>query len=147
MRWTVAIRPSGSGRSRRCASWSRSSRSCTWTTPDGSAGRGRPSPTDSGSPASPSTRSITCADGAGGEASLFERCDPDTMTVFDSAVAEARRRGHNYIGTEHLLLSLAQHRDLLPDEVAALMPGDDVIAAALDAALDSPSSTADGELL
>ena len=45
---------------------------------------------------------------------MFERCDADTMTVIDTAIAEARTLGHNYEGTEHLLVALVQYRDLLP---------------------------------
>ena len=37
---------------------------------------------------------------------MFERCDQDTMAVFNTALAEARRLGHNYVGTEHVLLAL-----------------------------------------
>lgn len=46
------------------------------------------------------------------------------MAVFNTAVAEARRLGHNYVGTEHLLLALMRHRELLPDPVSALLPRD-----------------------
>jgi ATP-dependent Clp protease ATP-binding subunit ClpA len=55
------------------------------------------------------------------------------MTVFDTALAEARRLGHGFVGTEHLLLALMRHRGLLPEAVAALLPGDaDVTAAVLE---------------
>ena len=36
------------------------------------------------------------------------------MTVFDTALAEARRLGHNHVGTEHLLLGLIRHRSSFP---------------------------------
>lgn len=55
---------------------------------------------------------------------LFEGCDSSTMTVFNSALDEARHLGHNYVGTEHLLLALVRHRDVLPETVAALLPSD-----------------------
>lgn len=78
---------------------------------------------------------------------MFDRCDPNTMTVFDNALAEARRLGHNYVGTEHLLLALVRHRQLLPEAVAALLPRDpDVLAGALESILDGPPSR-DAELL
>ena len=38
--------------------------------------------------------------------SPFDRCDEDTIAVFNTAVAEARRLGHSYVGTEHLLVAL-----------------------------------------
>ncbi|MEX2552161.1 MAG: Clp protease N-terminal domain-containing protein [Actinomycetota bacterium] len=50
---------------------------------------------------------------------MFDRCDSDTMAVFNTALAEACRLGHNYVGTEHLLLALVRHPELLPDAVAA----------------------------
>src|SRR5574338_1681093 len=34
---------------------------------------------------------------------------PDTQQVLEYAVDEARRMGHHYIGTEHLLLGLVRH--------------------------------------
>jgi ATP-dependent Clp protease ATP-binding subunit ClpA len=74
-------------------------------------------------------------------ADVFEHCDSNTMTVFDTALAEARRLGHDYVGTEHLLLALVRHRDLLPEAVAAVLPGDlGALAAALNAILGAPSS-------
>ena len=69
---------------------------------------------------------------------MFERCDTDTKAIIDAALAESRRRGHNYLGTEHVLLALAQRRDLLPAEVGALLPDADTVAGALAAALDGP---------
>jgi ATP-dependent Clp protease ATP-binding subunit ClpA len=79
---------------------------------------------------------------------VFERCDENTMAVFNTALAEARRLGHNYVGTEHLLLALMQHREFLPEAVAALLPRDaDVVTAALGGVLDGPSPPRDAELL
>ena len=79
---------------------------------------------------------------------MFERCDQDTMAVFNTALAEARRLGHNYVGTEHLLLALMQHRELLPEAVAGLLPPDaGVVTAALEGLFDGPSPPRDAELL
>lgn len=76
---------------------------------------------------------------------MFERCDENTMAVFDTALAEARRLGHNYVGTEHLLLALMRHREFLLDTVAALLPHD-VVTGALEGVLDGPPPR-DAELL
>jgi ATP-dependent Clp protease ATP-binding subunit ClpA len=78
---------------------------------------------------------------------VFERCDANTMAVFNTAVAEAGRLGHNYVGTEHLLLAVMRHREFLPTTVAALLPRDpDVVTAALEGILDGPPPR-DAELL
>jgi ATP-dependent Clp protease ATP-binding subunit ClpA len=78
---------------------------------------------------------------------VFERCDANTMAVFNNALAEARRLGHSYVGTEHLLLALLRHREFLPEAVAALLPRDaDVVTAALKIVLDGPPLR-DAELL
>ncbi len=77
---------------------------------------------------------------------MFDRCDTDTTRIVDAALGEARRRGHNYIGTEHMLLALAQRRELLPREVAALLPDGQTVASALDACLGRPARP-DAELL
>jgi ATP-dependent Clp protease ATP-binding subunit ClpA len=70
---------------------------------------------------------------------VFEHCDENTMTVFNTALAEARRLDHGYVGTEHLLLALMRHREFLPEAVAALLPGDaDVVTDALEGVADSP---------
>jgi ATP-dependent Clp protease ATP-binding subunit ClpA len=69
------------------------------------------------------------------------------MGVFNSALAEARRLGHSYVGTEHLLLALMRHRDFLPATVAAVLPLDsDAVTAALERVLDRPAPR-DAELL
>jgi ATP-dependent Clp protease ATP-binding subunit ClpA len=79
---------------------------------------------------------------------VFERCDADTMAVFNTALDEARRLGHNYVGTEHLLLALLRHRGWLPDAVAALLPVDaDAVTAALEDHLDGPNPPRDAALL
>ncbi len=54
---------------------------------------------------------------------MFDHCDSDTLTVINSAVEEAAGLGHDYLGTEHLLLALVQQRDLLPKDVVGLLPG------------------------
>ena len=78
---------------------------------------------------------------------MFERCDHNTMAVFDTAVAQARRLGHHYVGTEHLLLALIHHRELLPGAVAELLPGDaDTVTATLQRTLGGPRPR-DAELL
>lgn len=70
---------------------------------------------------------------------MFEHCDENTVAVFNTALAEARRLDHNYVGTEHLLLALMRHREFLPDTVAALLPRDtDVVTRALEGILNGP---------
>jgi len=77
---------------------------------------------------------------------VFDRCDPDTMTVVNRAIGEARNLGHNYVGTEHLLVALVHHRDLLSPDVARLLPSDvDGVREALEAEIDGPPR--DEELL
>ena len=69
---------------------------------------------------------------------MFERCDRETRAIVDAALDESRRRGHSWLGTEHVLLALAHRPELLPAEVAALLPEGDAVASALDANLDQP---------
>lgn len=72
--------------------------------------------------------------------SPLERCDENTIAVFDTAVVEARRLGHGYVGTEHLLVALVRHREVLPAAVAALLPGDvEGLSAALEDLLGGPA--------
>ena len=60
---------------------------------------------------------------------------------------EARRLGRSYVGTEHLLVALVRHRDMLPDPVSALLPGDvDALTATLEGLLGGPPPR-DAELL
>ena len=78
---------------------------------------------------------------------MFDRCDQDTTTVLETALEQARRLGHNYLGTEHLLLALVLHREMLPESVAVTLPDD---AAMLSAALDTlgaEPTAQDAELL
>ena len=69
---------------------------------------------------------------------MFEQCDGDTRGVVEAALEEARRVGHNYVGTEHLLLALAQRPGLLPPPVASLLPSAETVRAALLATLGGP---------
>lgn len=77
---------------------------------------------------------------------MFDRCDTDTRAIVDAALGESRRRRHNWLGTEHVLLALAGRRELLRPEVASLLPDADSVAWALDAHLDRPPRP-DAELL
>ena len=73
---------------------------------------------------------------------LFPGCDANTNAVLDAARAEARGLGHNYLGTEHLLLGFIQRRDLLPKEVARLLPDDaPIVRSALSTATGGPRPT------
>ena len=79
--------------------------------------------------------------------SPLDRCDDNTIAVFNTAVVEARRLGHGYVGTEHLLVALVRHREVLPAAVAALLPGDvKGLSAALEDLLGGPAPR-DAELL
>jgi ATP-dependent Clp protease ATP-binding subunit ClpA len=77
---------------------------------------------------------------------VFERCDTDTITIIDTAIDEARRLGHNYLGTEHLLFALVRRRDLLPDAVGSFLPEADILSSVLESFLAEPPS-ADADLL
>ena len=70
---------------------------------------------------------------------MFERCDADTVAIVDAAIEEARGLGHDYFGTEHLLLALVQHPDLLPDAIRAVLPNAATVRSALSAIIDVPS--------
>jgi ATP-dependent Clp protease ATP-binding subunit ClpA len=75
---------------------------------------------------------------------MFDHCDTDTLAIVDAALGEARRRSHNWLGTEHVLLALAQRRELLPSGVASHLPDAAAVAAALDSHLDrAPRPDAD----
>lgn len=69
---------------------------------------------------------------------MFERCDADTRRVLDAALEESRGRGHGWLGTEHLLLALAKHRDVLPGEVGRLLPDAEDVASALAVTMGGP---------
>jgi ATP-dependent Clp protease ATP-binding subunit ClpA len=68
---------------------------------------------------------------------MFEHCDRDTMTIIDAAFDEARCLGHNYLGTEHLLLALTERR-LLADPVASLLPSAQTVRAAILGSVGRP---------
>ena len=78
---------------------------------------------------------------------MFEHCDPNTMIVVDTALQQARDFGHNYVGTEHLLLALVRHRDLLPASVGALLPRAEDVESRLAAHMGEPARPRDAELL
>lgn len=70
---------------------------------------------------------------------VFERCDPDAMVIIGSAVDAARNFGHNYVGTEHLLLSLAEHRSVLPDAAQGMLPSADDVRSTITAVVAEPA--------
>ena len=78
---------------------------------------------------------------------MFDRCDADATTVVETALEEARRLGHNYLGTEHLLLGLVRHRELLPQAVRVALPNDAAILSAAVDALGAEPAPPDAELL
>ncbi len=77
---------------------------------------------------------------------MFDRCDVDTMRVVDSAFNAARALGHNYVGTEHLLLALAERRDLLPPRVRSLLPQIETVRSRIASVIGEPLGR-DAELL
>jgi Clp amino terminal domain, pathogenicity island component len=48
---------------------------------------------------------------------VFERLDPDARAILSEAIAEAKRLGNGYLGTEHVLIALASSPTALPDAV------------------------------
>jgi len=78
---------------------------------------------------------------------LFDRCDGETVAVLQAGCAEARRLGHDYLGTEHLLLALVGRRGALPEPVAELLPSEDAVRAALSRHVGERPSLPQGELL
>lgn len=78
---------------------------------------------------------------------MFDRCDADAMTVIEAALEEARRLGHNYLGTEHLLLALVRHREWLPESVRVTLPNDAAMLIAAVDALGAQPAPPDAELL
>ena len=71
---------------------------------------------------------------------MFAQCDRETMTIIDAAFDEARRLGHNHLGTGHLLLALAQRPDLFPDPVASLLPSAETVGSAILDAIGGPAA-------
>lgn len=78
---------------------------------------------------------------------MFDRCDADTVTVLKTGFHEARRLGHDYLGTEHLLVALVHHHDVLPGTVAQLLPTEDVVRTALLTYMGERPPLPQGELL
>ena len=78
---------------------------------------------------------------------MFDRCDADTMAVIDLGADESRRLGHDWLGTEHLLLAFGQRPQLLPDAAAALLPEAGAMRAALARVLSAPPPNSAPELL
>lgn len=78
---------------------------------------------------------------------MFDRCDADATTVVETALEEARRLGHDYLGTEHLLLALGRHRELLPEPVRVMLPKDAAIVSAAVDTLGAAPAIPDVELL
>lgn len=78
---------------------------------------------------------------------VVDRCDVDTIAILDSARDNAQLLGHNYIGTEHVLLAFTIHRDHLPDRVAGLLPTEDQVREALAAMIDRGPTLPKAELL
>lgn len=67
---------------------------------------------------------------------LFDRCDVDAEAVLETGFDEARRLGHDWLGTEHVLQALTRHRDKLPEAVAELLSSEAAVRTALTAHLD-----------
>src|SRR5512147_1280918 len=79
-----------------------------------------------------------------GQRAPFSKIDlsPGTKRVLELAIEEARRLGHHYIGTEHLLLALVSHNEgVAMDILAALKITPDQIRKQTNRILqDSPSA-------
>jgi ATP-dependent Clp protease ATP-binding subunit ClpA len=78
---------------------------------------------------------------------VFDRCDADTAAVIDLAIAESRRLGHDWLGTEHVLVAFGQRRDVLPGAAAGLLPEATAIRVALDRIVVAPPPRAAPDLL
>lgn len=78
---------------------------------------------------------------------VFDRCDADTMAVIDLGADESRILGHDWLGTEHLLLAFGQRRQLLPVAAAGLLPDVGAMRSALARVLSAPPPTSAPELL
>jgi ATP-dependent Clp protease ATP-binding subunit ClpA len=78
---------------------------------------------------------------------VFDRCDDDTVTVLDTARGQSQQLGHGWIGTEHVLLALTIHHDLLPDPVTRLLPDEEQVRQALTAVVDPGPAVPEAELL
>lgn len=78
---------------------------------------------------------------------VFDHCDNDTTAVLDTGLDEARRMGHSWFGTEHVLLAIALHRDFLPGPVAQMLPDVEVVRAALLTQFEERPALPQGDLL
>lgn len=78
---------------------------------------------------------------------MFERCDAGTTAVIDLAVAESRRLGNDWLGTEHVLVAFGQRSDLLPKAAARLLPEAPAIRAAVARLVSPPPPSTAPELL
>lgn len=78
---------------------------------------------------------------------MFDHCDANTMAIVDAAFAEARQLGHNYLGTEHVVVAISYNRTLLPPLVADLLPSADHLRAARMAAEIGAPAPRDADLL
>ncbi len=79
---------------------------------------------------------------------MFDRCDDNTKEIIDAALIEARELGHNYLGTEHLLLAFSRRREFLPPTGAELLPGPEALLAQVLIDLGARTPTApDADLL
>ena len=70
---------------------------------------------------------------------MFDHCDSNTTAIVDSALDEARRLGHNHLGTEHLLVALSRHRGVLPDAVAGLLPSPEALLSRVTKDIAAPA--------
>jgi ATP-dependent Clp protease ATP-binding subunit ClpA len=78
---------------------------------------------------------------------VFDRCDADTVAVIDLAIDEARRLGHDWIGTEHLLVAFRRRHDVLPEAASRLLPETTALRAALNQLVAAPPRSGAPELL
>jgi ATP-dependent Clp protease ATP-binding subunit ClpA len=78
---------------------------------------------------------------------VFDRCDAETVSVLDAGFEEARLLGHDWLGTEHLLLALVSQRGVLPAPVAELLPNQDAVRSALSRHMGERPPLRHGELL
>ena len=77
---------------------------------------------------------------------MFERCDQSAQLVIGTALDEARHLGHGYLGTEHLLVAFARHRELLPGLGTELLPDAEILEGHIVVAI-GPMAPRDAELL
>lgn len=79
---------------------------------------------------------------------MFERLDGTARKVLDEALAEARRLGHNHLGTEHMLIAFLLVPDALPVGPRSAIPvAADAARADVRRILDAPGKGSDAALL